>query len=71
MARNLDRLKEAGVLPDEAKLSAAEEAVIDGLSEEEVKTLIGIRGKLQQQMDKEQEASAALSVPEVNPNFIV
>lgn len=71
MASNLDRLKEAGVVPQNADLSTAEAAVIDGLSEDEVKTLIGIRGKLQQQVDKEQEDSAALSVPEVNPNFIV
>jgi hypothetical protein len=43
---NLDRLVEARVVPSAAALSEAERSVIDGLSEEEVETLVGIRRKL-------------------------
>jgi len=71
MASNLERLKAAGVVPDDAKLSTAELAVIDGLDAKEMETLIGIREKLGDQMAKEQEKSAALSMPEVTPNFII
>lgn len=43
---NLDRLVEARVIPSADALSAPERKVVDGLSEEEVATLIGIRRKL-------------------------
>jgi hypothetical protein len=43
---NLDRLVEAQVIPSAEALSAAERTVIDGLSEEEVACLVGIRRKL-------------------------
>jgi hypothetical protein len=43
---NLDRLVKARVVPSPEELSDAERAVIDGLSEEEVDTLVGIRKKL-------------------------
>lgn len=42
---NLDRLLEAGVIRTK-ELSKPEIEVIDGLSEDEMKTLIGIRRKL-------------------------
>ncbi len=68
---NLEKLKDAGVIAEGADLSSAETTVIDGLSEEEVNTLISIRKKLGDQLAKEQEASAALSMPQVSSNFIV
>lgn len=43
---NLDRLVEAQVIPSAEALSEAERSVIDGLSEEEVACLVGIRRKL-------------------------
>lgn len=43
---NLDRLVAAQVIPSAEALSAAERTVIDGLSEEEVACLVGIRRKL-------------------------
>lgn len=43
---NLDRLVEAQVIPSAEALSQAERTVIDGLSEEEVACLVGIRRKL-------------------------
>lgn len=43
---NLDRLVQARVVPAPEQLTEAERRVIDGLSDEEVTTLIGIRGKL-------------------------
>ncbi|HEX2165424.1 MAG TPA: aroma-sacti cluster domain-containing protein [Thermoanaerobaculia bacterium] len=43
---NLDRLVEARVVTSADALSGAERTVIEGLSEEEVSTLIGIRQKL-------------------------
>ena len=43
---NLDRLVQARVVPAPEQLTDAERTVIDGLSEEEVSTLISIRGKL-------------------------
>lgn len=46
MADNVQKLKDAGSLPEDAKLDEAETAVINDLSEEEVQMLIGIRKKL-------------------------
>lgn len=46
MASNLETLQSAGCIAPGAKLTKAELEVIDGLSEEEVRTLIGIRTKL-------------------------
>jgi hypothetical protein len=43
---NLDRLVQARVVPAPEQLTDAERRVIDGLSEEEVSTLVGIRRKL-------------------------
>lgn len=69
---NLDRLVEARVVPSVDALGDAERTVIDGLSEEEVQTLIGIRQKLSDAV-----ASPALSLadedPELDlkPNFVL
>lgn len=49
---NLDRLVEARVVPSPSDLSEAERTVIDGLSEEEVSTLVGIRRKLSEEVSK-------------------
>lgn len=52
---NLEQLKNAGCIPADAQLSAAEQQVIEGLSQREVKTLIDIRQKL---ADTSQQLSA-------------
>lgn len=44
---NLDQLTQAGCIPKDAQLSDAELAVIDGLSNKEINTLIDIRNRLQ------------------------
>jgi len=50
---NLDQLKMAGCIPPDAKLTAAELQVIDGLSVRELKTLIDIRERLTQATSSE------------------
>jgi hypothetical protein len=65
---NLEKLKDAGVIADTATLTSAEAKVIEGLSDAEVSTLIGIRQKLADEMAKD---SAALDAPDVSSNFIV
>ena len=65
---NLEKLKDAGVIADDATLTSAEAKVIEGLSDAEVSTLIGIRQKLADEMAK---GSATLDAPDVSSNFIV
>ncbi len=66
MATKLEMLKEKGVVPQEAKLSDAEKAVIEGLSDEEVKTLVSIRARL----DKEiaEQGTKAIASGEAMPS---
>lgn len=63
---NLDRLVEARVVPSAAALSEAERSVIDGLSEEEVETLVGIRRKLS---DAVGGSSPAASLTDFDPEL--
>jgi hypothetical protein len=63
---NLDRLVEARVVPSAAALSEAERSVIDGLSEEEVETLVGIRRKLS---DAVAGSSPAASLSDADPDL--
>lgn len=55
---NLDRLVQARVVPAPEQLTDAERAVIDGLSDEEVSTLIGIRQKLSAQIGGDSPAAS-------------
>ena len=77
---NLERLLKAGVVQSEERLSAEERLVIEGLSEDEVKTLIGIRAKLAKAMGDESYSaeggdSAAASFDQslgpIQSNFVV
>lgn len=63
---NLDRLVAAQVIPSAETLSDAERTVIDGLSEEEVETLVGIRKKLS---DAVGASSPAASLGDFDPNL--
>lgn len=69
---NLDRLVEARVVTSADALSGAERTVIEGLSEEEVSTLIGIRQKLS---DAVVSPAASLADEDldldIKPNFVV
>ena len=65
---NLDRLVEAKCIPDPDLLSAAERQVIDGLSGQEVDTLIGIRKKLG---DAAAQQGSAFGEPDFQSNIIV
>lgn len=71
MASNLETLKSAGVIPEEAALSAAELAVIDGMSDTEVQTLVDIRKRLNDEIAK--QGTTAIASGDVTPsaNFIV
>lgn len=66
MATKLETLKEKGVVPQDAELSDAEKAVIEGLSDEEVKTLVSIRERL----DKEiaEQGTTAIASGEAMPS---
>jgi hypothetical protein len=70
---NLDRLVEARVVPSPEALSDAERTVIDGLSEEEVQTLIGIRKKLSAELAGNAEGGFSLVDPEseIKSNFVI
>ena len=76
---NLDRLVEAQVVPTPEALSAAERNVIDGLSEAEVATLIGIRRKLSGELARQrgregadaESTLAAESESTLKSNFII
>ena len=57
---NLDRLVQARVVPSPEALSDAERGVIDGLSEEEVSTLVGIRRKLSEAVGGGDSPAASL-----------
>jgi hypothetical protein len=63
---NLDRLVEAQVIPSAEALSEAERTVIDGLSEEEVQTLVGIRRKLSAAVGA---SSPAASLTDFDPDL--
>ncbi|HEX6203406.1 MAG TPA: aroma-sacti cluster domain-containing protein [Thermoanaerobaculia bacterium] len=71
---NLDRLVQARVVPAPEQLTDAERRVIDGLSEEEVSTLVGIRRKLSAEVGAD---SPAASLGDEDPeldlksNFVV
>lgn len=71
---NLDRLVQARVVPSPEALSDAERRVIDGLSEEEVATLVSIRRKLSAELAVD---SPAASLGDEDPeldlksNFVV
>lgn len=74
MANNVQRLQDAGSISKRAKLSEAEKAVIAELSEEEVKTLIGLRKKLskkQAEMGTSAVASTEDDGIDVSPSIIV
>ena len=71
---NLDRLVEARVVPSPEALTDAERRVIDGLSEEEVSTLIGIRRRLSAEIGADSPAASfADEDPELDlkSNFVV
>lgn len=77
---NLERLLKAGVVQSEDRLSPEERLVIDGLSEDEIQTLIGIRAKLAKAMGDDsyspeggdsEAASFESSVGPIQSNFIV
>jgi hypothetical protein len=71
---NLDRLVKARVVPSPEALSDAERAVIDGLSEEEVDTLVGIRQKLSAELaGRSPEGGFGLVDPEsaIKSNFVI
>ena len=64
MPTNLDRLHEAGLIPN-PELPAAYAEVLEGLSEEEVDLLIGVKQRLD-----EAGASAGRTPSETLVNFI-
>ena len=70
---NLDRLVEARVVPSPEALSDAERTVIDGLSEEEIQTLIGIRKKLSEELAGSEQGGFSLVDPEsaIKSNFVI
>ena len=71
---NLDRLVAAGAIRNVDDLSTAERAVIDGLSEQEVATLVGVRQKLSEELGKRSslaDAEASELQGDVSPNFIL
>ena len=61
---NLEQLKSAGCIPADANLTQAELDVIAGLSQGEVKTLIGIRQKLG-------DASGDSFTGDLTPNIVL
>lgn len=67
-SENHKRLVEGGVITEDADLSAEEDHVLENLSDAEVKTLVGIRKKLD-----EVAASRATASTEFSPasNIIV
>lgn len=72
MSENLDKLKAAGVVKEDAILSDAEKTVIEGLSEQEVGTLISMRKKLEAEMRKQGgDGDGARGGPELSSNIIV
>ena len=77
---NLERLLKAGVVQSEERLSPEERLVIEGLSADEVQTLIGIRAKLAKAMGDEsyspeggdsEAASFDQSLGPIQSNFVV
>jgi|GEM_PF-4777334 len=71
MATNLELLQEKGVVPQDAKLSDAETAVIEGLSDEEVKTLVSIRQRLDKEMAEQGTTAIASGEATPSANFVV
>lgn len=70
MSENLDKLKAAGVVKEDAILSDAEKTVISELSEQEVGTLISMRKKLEAELRKPDDDRERGGV-EITPNFVV
>jgi hypothetical protein len=71
---NLDRLVAAGAIRDPDALSEAERRVIDGLSEQEVTTLVGVRRKLSaehRRLSAVSDADAGELEQQVKSNFIL
>ncbi len=70
---NLDRLVEARVVPSPEALRDAERTVIDGLSEEEVQTLVGIREKLSAELAGGTQGGFSIVDPEseIKTNFVI
>lgn len=71
MATKLETLQEKGVVPQDAKLSDAEKAVIEGLSDEEVKTLVSIRARLDREIAKKGTTAIASGEALPSSNIIV
>jgi len=65
---NLDQLKMARVIPDNASLTAAELSVIDGLSAKELKCLIDIRERL---AEAATSGETKLTTGTLTPNIIL
>lgn len=66
MASKLEVLQQNGCIAEGAKLSDAEKAVIEGLSKEEVETLVAIRKRLNQEIAK--QGTSAIASGDLTPS---
>lgn len=69
MAKNLERLKEGGVIADESGLSDAERKVLQELEPEEVELLLRMRKKLDAAMAE--SGTAGMTEVQMSPSVIV
>ena len=68
---NLERLQEGGAIAQDAKLTDAELKVIEGMSDEEVETLISIRQRLDEANAEEGIDATASGEATISPQFVV